>query len=203
MKPSLLMCHFETKHGDLKHKPLEYFQRKLSTLSASKVQVTSFSGVNMKAVDAFYKVSSRTAKAGKPHITGESLLLPAAKDMASSVLGEKVAKQLESIPLYEDTVSRQISDMVSNVKEQLTEKVRLVNIILFNWMKVLMLATVHLLRFIRLEDEESVKEELWFCKPLLGHTISNDIFKKIRSVYEGCWHRMKNVLEFASMEHVH
>jgi hypothetical protein len=36
--------------------------------------------------------------------------------MASSVLGEKVAKQLESIPLYNDTVSRINSDMASNVK---------------------------------------------------------------------------------------
>jgi ribosomal protein L10 len=44
--------------------------------------------------------------------------------MASSVLGEKVAKQLESIPLSNDTVSRRISDMVSNVKEQLIEKVK-------------------------------------------------------------------------------
>jgi hypothetical protein len=25
MKPSLLMCHFEIKHGDLKHNSLEYF----------------------------------------------------------------------------------------------------------------------------------------------------------------------------------
>jgi hypothetical protein len=39
MKPSLLVHHFETKHGDLKHKPLEYFQRKLSDLSASKGQL--------------------------------------------------------------------------------------------------------------------------------------------------------------------
>jgi hypothetical protein len=39
MKLSLLMRHFETKHGDLKHKPLEYFQRKLSDLSASKGQI--------------------------------------------------------------------------------------------------------------------------------------------------------------------
>jgi hypothetical protein len=46
-------------------------------------------------------------------------------------------------------------------------------------MKVLMLATVHLLTFIRFEDEETVKEELVFCKPLLGCTTSNDIFKKL------------------------
>jgi hypothetical protein len=71
----------------------------------------SFSGVNMKAVEASYKVSLRIAKAGKPHTIAESLLLPAAEDMASSVLGEKVAKQLEPIPLSNDAVSRRISDM--------------------------------------------------------------------------------------------
>jgi hypothetical protein len=67
MKPSLLMRHFETKHGDLKHKLLEYFERKLSDLSASKGQIMPFSGVNMKAVEASYKVSLRIANAGKPH----------------------------------------------------------------------------------------------------------------------------------------
>jgi hypothetical protein len=105
MKPSLLMCHSETKHGDLKHKPLEYFQRKLSNLSASKGQIMSFSGVNMKVVEVSYKVSLRIAEVGKAHIIGESLLLPAAKDIANSVLGEKAAKQLELIPLSNDTVS--------------------------------------------------------------------------------------------------
>jgi hypothetical protein len=105
------MRHFETKHGNLKHKPLEYFQRKLSDLSASKRQIMSFSRVNMKAV-----VSLRIAKAGKPHTIGESLLLPAAKDMSSSVLGEKVAKQLESVPLSNNTVSRQISDMLQMLR---------------------------------------------------------------------------------------
>jgi hypothetical protein len=66
----------------------------------------SFSKVNMKAVEASYRVCLRITKAGKPHTIGESLLLPATKDMASSVLGEKVAKQLESIPLSNDTISR-------------------------------------------------------------------------------------------------
>jgi hypothetical protein len=118
------MCRFETRHWDLKHKLLEYFQRKRSDLSASEGQIMSFSGVNMKAVEASYKVSLRIAKAGKPHTIGESLLLPAAKDVAISVLGEKVAKQLESISLSNDTVSQRISDMASNVKEQLIEKVK-------------------------------------------------------------------------------
>jgi hypothetical protein len=61
--------------------------------------------------------------------------------MASLVLGEKVAEQLESIPLCYDTLSRRISDMASNIKEELIERLRPVNIILFSWMKLLMLAT--------------------------------------------------------------
>jgi hypothetical protein len=59
----------------------------------------------MKAVQEFHKVSLRIAKAEKPYIIGESLLLPAAKDTASSVLVHKVTKQLESFPLSNDTVS--------------------------------------------------------------------------------------------------
>jgi hypothetical protein len=68
------------------------------------------------SVDASYKVSLRIAKAKKSHKIGESLLLPAAKDMTSSVLGEKVAKQLESIQLSNDTVSRRISHMTQMLR---------------------------------------------------------------------------------------
>jgi hypothetical protein len=58
-----------------------------------------FSVVNMKAVEASYKVSLGIAKDGKPHTIGKSLLLSADKPMASSVLGDKEAKQPEPVPL--------------------------------------------------------------------------------------------------------
>jgi hypothetical protein len=95
----------------------------------------------MKVAEASYKVTLKTDKAEKPYTIGQSLLLPAAKDIANSVLGEKVAKQLESVPLSNDTVSRRISDMASNVKVQLTEKARASKYYTHNWMKVLILAT--------------------------------------------------------------
>jgi hypothetical protein len=98
----------EASSSTHKHKPLEYFQRKLSDLSASRGHIMSFSEVKIKAVEASYKVSLRRATAGKPHTIGQSLLLPAAKDVASSVLGEKVAEELESIPLSNETESRRI-----------------------------------------------------------------------------------------------
>jgi hypothetical protein len=149
-KTSLHKRHFETKHGDLKRKPLEYFQRKLSDLSASKGQITSFSGVNMKAVEVSYKVTLRIDKTGKSHTTGESLLPQAVKDMASKVKEQLTAKfkasKYYSIQLDESTAAS---------------------------------STAHLLTFIRFEEEESVKQELLFCEPLLGRATSNDIFKKL------------------------
>jgi hypothetical protein len=50
--------------------------------------------------------------------------------------------------------------------------------------------TAHILTFRRFEDEETVKEQLLFCKPLLGCTTSNVILKN-RPLYEGSWHRME------------
>jgi hypothetical protein len=85
MKTSLLVT-FDTKYGNLIHRPVEYFQRILSDLSASKGETTSFSGVNMKDVQASLKVSLRLVYVGLPHVIGECLLLPPALDVTTSVL---------------------------------------------------------------------------------------------------------------------
>jgi hypothetical protein len=162
-----------------------------------------FSGVNMKAVEASYKGSLRIAKVGKPHTIAESFLLPTANDMAGSVLGEKVAKQLESIPLSNDTASRRISDMASNVKEWLIEKVKAIKYYFIQLDESTDVSNMtNLLTFIRFEDEESVKEELLFCETLLGRTTSNGIFKQLDQFMKVHGIEWKNVLEFAPMEHV-
>jgi hypothetical protein len=59
------------------------------------------------------------------------------------------------------------------------------------------------LTFIRLEDE-SVKEELLFCEPLLGRTTSKDFFKKLDQFMKvhGIEWKEKNVSDFAPTEHV-
>jgi hypothetical protein len=121
-KTFLLMRHFETKHGDLKHKPLEYFQRKLYNLSKSKSQITSFSGISIMAVEASCKIGLRVAKAGKSYTIVELLLC-------------------ELVLLSNDTISQRISDIALNIKEELIKKVKASNIIVLYWMKVLILAT--------------------------------------------------------------
>ena len=134
----------------------------------------------MKALEASYEVSLRIAKAGKPHTIGESLILPSATDMVRIMLGDKAAKQLEMIPLSNDTVSRRISDLSLNVKEQLVDKIRASKYFSIQLDETTDITNMaHLLTYIRFIDGETVKEEFLFCEPLPARTTSNEIFSKL------------------------
>jgi hypothetical protein len=89
--------------------------------------------------------------------------------------------------------------MASNVKEQLAENIngsKYYSIQLDESTDVS--NVVHLLT--RFEGVEAVKEELLLCEPLLGHTTtSNGIFKNIRPVHEGSWHRMEKKMCWTSL----
>ncbi|CAM5113874.1 unnamed protein product, partial [Eretmochelys imbricata] len=77
--------------------------------------------VNVKALEVSYHASLQIAKVGKPHTIGEELILPAAKEFAFIICGEKTAKQLDCVPLSNDTVSRRIQHMAANVKDILVK----------------------------------------------------------------------------------
>ena len=77
----------------------------------------------MKATEASYRVALRIAKAGKPHNIGETLLLPAVRDMCSVMLGEAAAAKLDAIPISDNTIQQRISDMACDVKEQVLDGV--------------------------------------------------------------------------------
>ncbi len=81
-------------------------------------------GENEKAVTASYEVSRLIATSGKPHTIGEDLILPAAKQMVSIMLGNKALKQLNLISLSNNTVKRRINGMSENVFQQLICRVR-------------------------------------------------------------------------------
>jgi hypothetical protein len=124
MKPSLLKRHLSTKHSTLENKAKYYFVRKLSEMKSTKKIISSFSGSTEKAVEASFLVNLRIAKCGKPHTIGEELILPAAKDMVTCILGVPSAKQPDMISLSNDTVRRRIESMALNVKEKLIDQVK-------------------------------------------------------------------------------
>ncbi|KAL1240890.1 SCAN domain-containing protein [Trichinella spiralis] len=73
---------------------------------------------------ASYLISLRIAQSSKPHTNGESLVLPSIKDAVGVLFGDKCLKEIELIPLSNDTVSRRIEDMSRWMEDQLINRVR-------------------------------------------------------------------------------
>ncbi|MBN3288861.1 ZBED5 protein, partial [Polyodon spathula] len=88
------------------------------------------------------------AQTGNSHTIGESLLLPAAKDIVSLLLGSKAAKQLDVVPLSDNTVSRRIEEMAFQVKGKLIESIKHTKKMLLN-LKVVLDQAVKVVNFIK------------------------------------------------------
>ncbi|GFS98912.1 SCAN domain-containing protein 3 [Trichonephila clavipes] len=106
------------------------------------------------------------ARCKKPHTIAEELILPAAIEIVETMFGDNFAKELQSIPLSNDTVSRRIDDIAEDVEQQLFGKLRdkLFSIQLDE-------ATdsnkdAHFIAYVRFWDDMSAVEELLFCKPI-------------------------------------
>lgn len=180
MKPSLLKRHQTTKHPDLVDKPIEFFQRKSELCKRGNQCMAKFINIDKKLVKASYLASYRIAKEGKPHTIGETLLLPVAMDMVEAVLGEKAAKEIEKIPLSNDTVKRRIVEMSSSIEEQLLLQLRECNYFALQVDESTDITNMaQLLVFIRFDYQSEVKEEFLFCKPLVSNTKAEDIFNVI------------------------
>ncbi|GFX82814.1 SCAN domain-containing protein 3 [Trichonephila clavipes] len=109
------------------------------------------------------KLIKDISKRFMPHTTAEELILPAAIEIVETMFGDNFAKELQSIPLSNGTVSRQIDDLAGDVEQQLFGKLRdkLFSIQLDE-------ATdsnknVHFIAYVRFWDGMSVVEELLFA----------------------------------------
>ncbi|GFT88325.1 zinc finger BED domain-containing protein 5 [Trichonephila clavipes] len=64
------------------------------------------------------------ARCKKPHTIAEELILPTAIEIVETMFGDNFAKELQSIPLSNDTTSRRIDDIAEDEEEQLFGKLR-------------------------------------------------------------------------------
>ena len=110
MKPSKLLRHIESKHPALKVKAVEFFERRKRETEGQKQVLKATASTNVATLRVSYLVASRIAKAKKPFTFGKELILPAAKDMCSELLGEAAAKKIAQVPLSATPVTRQIDE---------------------------------------------------------------------------------------------
>ena len=88
---SKLKRHLTTNHNYLSGKPREFFARKLSEMNKQSALFLNFLHTPAKAQLASFEVAYRIAKCTKSHTIAEELLLPAALDLISTMIGESVA----------------------------------------------------------------------------------------------------------------
>jgi hypothetical protein len=64
---------------------------------------------------------SALLRAKTAHISAEDLILPAAIDVCTEIVGESAANKLQTVPLSNDTVRRRIQDMSEDKTRQTSE----------------------------------------------------------------------------------
>ena len=123
MPPSKLERHLITNHNNLSGKSRESFARKLTKMKKQSVELSSFLLTPVKAQLAFSKLLTESRNVKKPHTIAEELVLPAALDLVSTLIGESVAQKLKVVSLSNNTICRRIEKISDDINDQLIAKV--------------------------------------------------------------------------------
>jgi hypothetical protein len=180
MVPSKLKRHLSSNHSHLLGKDKNYFSRLLSSEEKqAKAMVRRFS-INERALLASYKVSEIVAKRIQPHTIAEDVILPACKEIVKSILGDDAEKEISFVPLSNDTVSRRIDDMSSDIQCHVREKLsdsRLFSLQLDESTDIS--KECQLLSYIRFIDEDSVIEQFLACSELSTTSTGADVYESM------------------------
>ena len=106
-------------HKELSSKPLAYFEAQLKAYIKQKAPIKRTPKDIQCAQLASYKVSHRIVRARKPHTIAENLLLPAVIGMVTAFGAKDVAKQMQTIPLSNSSISRKIQYISDDLHQQL------------------------------------------------------------------------------------
>lgn len=106
MKPSLLQRHLITNHGEFKDKPVDFFERKVASVSKTLHVIHNFTQSSTVALETSYKLALLTAKNKASYAAVESLIIPGALIIANKMLDIKSANKIIMIPHSDTTVSR-------------------------------------------------------------------------------------------------
>ncbi|KFM77655.1 hypothetical protein X975_23075, partial [Stegodyphus mimosarum] len=158
MKPNKLKRHFETLHSEYVSKPKEFFELKLKSYEKQKSFFKETASVNKKALIASYIVSYKIVRRKKPNAVGEELILQAATEIVETMFGDNFSKQLQSIPLSNDTVAEDVQcQLFSKFRDKLFS-IQLDEATDSN-------EDAHFIAYVRFCDNMPVVK-LLFCKPI-------------------------------------
>ena len=118
---------------------------------------------------ASYELAYLIAKQGKSHIIGETLVKPAAMQLAKVMLGKEAENKLSFVPLSNDIVKSRINDIGEDILSQVVADLKAsstkFSIQLDETTDVANLN--QLIAFVRYVKGQEIKEEFLFCKQFI------------------------------------
>uniref|UniRef100_A0A8C6YAI7 SCAN domain-containing protein 3 n=1 Tax=Naja naja TaxID=35670 RepID=A0A8C6YAI7_NAJNA len=174
-------------HSDKADKPVSFFQSLKAKFEVCSTVEKLFgkSSLNAdKGLICSYEVSLLIAKCGKPHIIGETLILPAVKQIVATMLGPSASTITQSIPLSNDTVSKRIDEMAADVEERLIDTLKSTEFVMQIDESTIRENEALLLAYVRfINRNEEIREELLFVRNLATNTKGSSIFKKVEEYF--------------------
>ena len=200
MKPSKLKIHLEKKHIGKKDKPVEYFKKLHDDFQKRKTVPQVFANKVSKMSDGFvasYEIRKIIAKAGKPHNTVETVILPAVSAIISSVMKQNAIEITNSIPLSNSSVSRRIDEMAEDVEKRLIAHLQVKQFALQLDESTLRHNEAILLEYVR-SNNKGPKEEMLFARSLMTDTKGETIFNEVATYFQENNIPLKNIIACAT-----
>ena len=199
--PTKLKRHLDTKHDSYSNKPATFFQRILRTSEQQRRSFESEFLTQEKYTRASFEASWLIAKTKKPFNIGEDLVLPAAVKMTEIVRGKKEAEDMRKIPLSNNTVSRRISAINDDQREQLILRIKegiKFAIQLDESTDITNMA--HLLVYVQYIYNNEINKDLLFCQQMNARTTGMDIFQKVDTFFSNVGLQWKDCVAICTDE---
>lgn len=201
MKPSRIQDHLNKVHPDKKDNNVAYFQDLEKKYITQPTVSTLFSAASKQDDDglrASYNISLLIAQTGKPHTIGEELILPAIKEVITTVLHKPAADVIRKIPLSNSSVQRRIDEMAENIEESLCNHLKTSQFSIQLDESTLPTNEALLLSYVRFIKDEKVFQELLFARNLETDTKGETIFNTLQKFCDEKEIPLKNIVSAAT-----
>ena len=185
-KPHQLKKHLFNIHPEFVGKERQCFELKANYLKKMKMDLGGKFQTESKAiVHASCGVSLLIAKAKKPHIIGETLIKPCLVSCAGILLCESAVSKMKQVPLSNNSVKSRIFGMSCNIKSQLLGKVKASPVFAIQLDESVDVANLsQLIAFVPYVHDQSIEENLLFCRPLETATQVADVMQLVDAFFE-------------------
>ena len=175
-------------YNNLSRKSRDSFACKLSEMNKQSVVFSNFLQIPAKVQFASFKIAYRIAKCKKLHTIAEELVLPAALDLVSTIIGESGAQKLKAVPLSNNTISRRIDKISDDFNDHLVAKMRgnEFSLQLDEATTSTSNKDAYLICYVRfIDNDNNIVEDLLFYKPILTNCRAHELFAILNIISSG------------------